>query len=253
MKKNNLLPLLMAVILLSSMSPKEELDYKEILKESDFYRGGQIPGIIWDLQVQNIELDKLKNEITLKVEASAQDNQQFTLINFLKPKKYSGQKMLLRDNNMWFIKTGMRRPVPISGRQRLTGTASNADVATTNYYLDYNINETTNETVNGELCFVMELVAKNNLVSYSKIKYWIRQKDRKGIKAEYYAKSGKLIKIAYIEYNNIAEYQNIKHRFVSKVTITDAINKKDKTILNISVPTFKSFSNSKFQKNTLLD
>ena len=202
MKTINLFILGIVSVFTISMAIESEPDYGKILKQADFYRGGQVPGISWDLEVKNIEEGKIKNEITLKVESSSQNNQQFTLINFLKPKKYSGQKMLLRDNNMWFIKTGMRRPIPISGRQRLTGTASNADVSTTNYFLDYQIQKVMSNTINGEEFFVMDLVAKSNLISYSQIKYWISKVKNQGVKAEYYGKSGKLIKVAKIEYTN---------------------------------------------------
>jgi len=253
MKKINLFILIVISMLSISMITETKPDYGEILKKADFYRGGQVPGIAWYLEVDNVEEGKLKNELTLKVESSAQDGQQFNLINFLKPKKYSGQKMLLRDNNMWFMKPGMRRPIPISGRQRLTGTASNADVATTNYFLDYKINSVVDDTVKGQKCYKLDLIANTNLVSYSQIKYWISKDKNQGLKAEYYGKSGKLIKIAFIDYDNKATYENKEYNFVSKITIIDAINKQNKTIIAMSLPIFKTFSNSNFQKNSLMD
>ncbi|MCK8522361.1 outer membrane lipoprotein-sorting protein [Aquimarina sp. D1M17] len=244
---------LVVMIITISSKPILETDYDTILKRADQYRGGQVPGISWEVQVQNIEEGAIRNELNLKVEASTTDTQQFALITFLKPKKYGGQKLLLRGNNMWFIKKGLSRPVPISGRQRLSGSASNADVASANYYQDYDISEVKETEIDGQEYWLYELVAKNNLVSYSKIKYWINKEDYHGVKAEFYGKSKKLIKTAFFKYQNEMLYENEKDKYISEVKIVDNINTEDSTILNMTSPEFKSFSNSKFQKSVLMD
>ena len=165
MKKTALTLLTLTLFFLVSTAYKEineEPDFEEILKQSDFYRGGRVSGISWDLEVQNIEEGDLRNEISLKVEATTNSESQYALISFLKPKKYDGQKLLLRGNNMWFVKRGMRRPVPISGRQRLSGSAANADAAAANYFLDYDIKNTSSEAIDGKECWKLELVAKSS-------------------------------------------------------------------------------------------
>ncbi len=244
---------LIMILAIPSWKTTEEVDYNAILKKADFYRGGQIPGISWRVQVQNIEEGEIRNELDLKVEASTTETQQFALITFLKPKKYGGQKLLLRGNNMWFIKKGLSRPVPISGRQRLSGSASNADVASANYYQDYKINEVEETQIDEQSYWLYELVAKNNLVSYSKIKYWISKDYNRGVKAEFYGKSGKLIKTGFFEYQNEMVYNNEKSNYISQVKIIDNINTEDSTILSMTSPEFRSFSNSKFQKSVLMD
>ncbi|GAA3648235.1 outer membrane lipoprotein-sorting protein [Flavivirga jejuensis] len=247
---------LLALIFLVSTSFKEvsdTTDFEEILKQSDFYRGGRVPGISWDLEVQNIEEGNLRNKLNLKVEATTNSESQYALISFLKPKKYDGQKLLLRGNNMWFVKRGMRRPVPISGRQRLSGSAANADAAAANYFLDYDIINTSSETIEGKACWKLELIAKKNLVSYSKIIYWISKEESFGLKADFFGKSGKLIKTGYFDYENKVTYENKSYKYISKITIIDKINTKDKTILDIVNPAFEAYSNAKFQKNSLLE
>jgi negative regulator of sigma E activity len=253
MKKNILLLLALFTTISSIQAQDVKVDFEEILKKADFYRGGQVPGISWSLEVKNIEKAKVKNELTLNVEATTQDEQQFALISFLKPKKYRGQKLLLRGNNMWFVKKGMRRPVPISGRQRLTGSAANADVAAANYFLDYDIINTTEENIGDKECWVLELKAKNNLVSYSKIMYWITKEESFGLKANFYGKSGKLIKSGSFEYDNEIVFNSKDYKYISKITIQDKINKEDQTILDILNPAFENFNNAKFQKNNLLE
>lgn len=228
-------------------------DFSAILKEADFYRGGHVLGISWDLRVENIEKEKLKNEIFLRLEGSAIEERLFALASFLAPKKYKGQKLLVRDNNMWYAKPGLRRPVAISSRQRLSGSAANADIASANYYHDYDIVSTKETILNDQACWVMELEAKNNLVSYPRLKYWIAKDAHLGLKTEYYGKSGKLIKYAVFEYDNKIKYEKKDYDFISRVIIYDSINRSNKTILNLSNIVFRNFSNSKFQKSRLLD
>lgn len=245
----------LAILIVGSFSWRSTslVEINEVLKQADFYRGGQVPGVTWALTVQNIEQGKLKSEIGLLVEAASDDDSQYVLITFLEPRKYIGQKLLVRDNSMWFIRKGLRNPVPISSRQRLTGSAANADVSTANYYKDYSIKRYEEVTYKDTACWLLTLEAKNNLVSYPTIKYWITKKENFGIYAQYYGKSEKLIKEAYFQYDNKVVYDGKQESYISEVEIIDNINKEDKTLLNIAPAEFKSFNNSKFQKDRLLD
>jgi len=254
MKKYFGITLISFLFLSTGFSPSNYVvDFDEVLKTADFYRGGQVPGISWDVDVRNYEQGKDREDLDLLVEAASEGERQFTLVTFLSPQKYEGQVFLVRDNNMWFMKPNLRRPVPISGRQRLSGTASNTDVASVNYYNDYNIAETSEGEYEGEPCWILDLEAKNNLVSYAKVKYWISKSESMGLKAEFRGKSGKLIKYAYFEYENDVTYKSKKSKFISKVAIFDGINKEDKTTLYISKVKFPSYASSKFQKNNLID
>jgi len=254
MKKRYALRLLPLLFFFStSWKFTEEKDLLTILKEADFHRGGQIKGISWDLHVLNYEQGRLKNKLTLFVEASSVEERQFALIAFLEPKKFKGQKLLLRDNNMWFSKIDLRQPVAISNRQRLSGSAANADVASANYYNDYTIISAKEELLDGQACWVLALEAKNSLVPYLRIDYWITKQEHLGIQTLFYGKSSKLIKSARFEYTNAVAYHTKKENFISKITIRDNINTENQTILNISNIRFDSFSHAKFQKDRLQD
>lgn len=229
------------------------VDFQEVLRLADFYRGGHVPGIAWDLEVQNIERGKIKNEITFLIEAKTVETKLYAMVNFLKPRKYDGQKLLVRENNMWFVKPGLRRPVAISSRQRLSGSAANADVASANYLNEYDIVVNEEDTFNGTDCWVLELEAKSNLVSYPRIKYWVAKKGNLGLQAEFYGKSKKLIKVAHFEYDNTFNYEGEDHSFVSKVIIFDKINEEDKTTLMLDNIRVKKYNTSKFQKGRMMD
>ncbi|MEM9824518.1 MAG: hypothetical protein AAF985_25755, partial [Bacteroidota bacterium] len=66
----------------------ETVNFEQILWKADFYRGGHIPGIAWDLEVQNIEKGKIKNEISLINEANVFETRLFALLKFLIHRKY---------------------------------------------------------------------------------------------------------------------------------------------------------------------
>ncbi|XLS29700.1 outer membrane lipoprotein-sorting protein [Flavobacteriaceae bacterium M23B6Z8] len=256
MKSNIVIKIFGLVLLLISSNSWRSTnltEISEVLKQADFYRGGQVPGVTWGLTVQNIEKGTLKSEIGLLVEAASDDDSQYVLITFLEPRKYIGQKLLVRDNSMWFVRKGLRNPVPISSRQRLTGSAANADVSTANYYKDYSIKNYEEVVFKDAECWLLTLEANNNLVSYPTVKYYITKKENFGIYAQYYGKSGKQIKEAYFKYENKVIYNGKEQPYISGVEIVDNINKEDKTLLNIAPAEFRSFNNSKFQKDRLLD
>jgi len=224
-----------------------------LLKDSDFYRGGRIEGVSWNVHVKNIEQSKIKNEISVEVDIAHKKRKQFALINFLTPVKYRGQKLLLREHNMWFSKPSLRRPVPISSRQRLSGAASNADIASANYFEDYTAQMLSPESIDGIPCYTLELIAKTNLVSYYRIKYWVQENTHQGLKAEFYGKAGKLIKTARFKYNNKIMHNDKEVDFISDIIINDNINKEDFTTLTISNVALKTFSSSNFQQKRMIE
>lgn len=250
--KKSFLMLLWLMFISTFMIFGQDADVIKALKKSDFYRGGS-QGVEWDVKVQNIEQGVTKNDLTISVEGSIADDHFYSLISFVSPKKFEGQKLLIRDNNMWFMKKGLSNPVPISSRQRLTGNAANADVAASNYSKDYDIISVENGIVSGKACWILNLKAKDNLVTYPNVKYWISKTENFGLQAEFYGKSDKLIKTATFEYNNKVDYKSKRYDYLSKIVISDMINKEDKTILNVTNISFPTFASSKFQKDRLLD
>lgn len=149
------------------------------------------------------------------------------------------------------MKKGLRGPIPISGRQRLSGSASNADVATANYINDYQIEQVTEETLKDIPVWKFQLTAKSKLVTYSNITLYVVKDKNLAIKAEYYGKSGKLIKEGYFTYDNIIRYQGKSSPYLSNIEIKSALKKGDYTILEIVNPSFEEISSSKFLKNSL--
>jgi negative regulator of sigma E activity len=232
---------------------KNESSQIALLKEADLHRGGGIEGLAWELSVREFKAGQEKSRIDFSVDGATRENRVMAKITYLTPKKYEGQKMLVRDHNLWFAKPGFRRAVPISGRQRLTGAAANADVASANYANDYDIDSVSTDSINGIPCTLLVLKAKNSLVAYPKIKYWVDDTKRIGIKAEFFGVSGKLIKRAAFEYGGKLLYKKREIAFVSRIRIKEELNEDNETTLELSHIVAQDQPLAKFEPASLIE
>lgn len=238
--------MLLSGIVLCSRPVFAEMTPKEILEKSDEARGS-VKGIVWEIKLESIENGR-KQSRTLKIKARDFNS----LAEFISPPKVKGRKLLMIDRNMWFIKPGLRKPVPISPRQKLMGSASNGDIASTNYAGDYDATLVSEDTVKGELCYLLDLTAINKKVTYDRIKYWVSKKRLVGVKAEFFTVSGKIFKSATFEYGNSIPIEGKPKPFVSKMIITDAVIKENVTTMTYSKIRLKKIPNSTFNLNLLV-
>jgi outer membrane lipoprotein-sorting protein len=225
----------------------EEPSVKDILQHADRARGN-VAGIVWDISITtNEDGADTTRSLTVKVKG---DN---TLARYTRPPAYNDRMVLMRDRNMWFIRSGLKKPVSISPRQKLMGDAANGDIASTNYANDYGGELIGQEPVNGEACYVLDLRAANKNATYDRIKYWVSKKRLVGVKAEFYTLSGKLFKTAEFRYDNrIALPDGGEIPFVSALTIRDAIQRDRVTTLNYSNITVRQLPDSAFNLNLLV-
>jgi hypothetical protein len=223
-----------------------EMTPKEILSRADRARGN-MEGVEWEIEIESVESGRTQNR-TLLVTARGYNS----LAEFLSPPKVKGQKLLMIDRNMWFIKPGLRKPVPISPRQKLMGGASNGDIASTNYAGDYEPTSVADDTVNGEPCFLLDLKATNKKATYDRIMYWISKERLVGVKSEFFTVSGKKFKVVTFEYENRIMVEGKPIAFVSKMVITDAVIKGDVTTMTYEKVTPKKIPDSAFNLNLLV-
>ena len=243
--------IVLLVILLSGMvfnakSALAEMTPKEILQKADEARGN-VEGVEWTIKIESIERGR-KQVRTLIIKARDFNS----LAEFTSPPKVKGRKLLMIDRNMWFVKPGLRKPVPISPRQKLIGGASNGDIASTNYAGDYKVTSASEELVNEESCYLYDLTATNKKATYDRIKYWISKKRLVGVKADFFTVSGKMFKSATFEYNNRIMVQDEPRSFVSKMVITNAVIKEDITTMTYSKVKIKRIPDSTFNLNLLM-
>lgn len=220
---------------------------EELLKESDRARGAADDGVSWDIDLETFE-GSSTNKVKYKVKVKGVD----ALAEAIAPARNKGEMYLFNDRTIWFFKPGLKKPVAISARQKLMGQAANGDIASTNYYRDYSGKIVGSEMVDGEDTWKLELKAKAKNVTYDGIRYWISKKDRIGIKAEFLTVSGEMFKSATFEYKNKVVKGSQTFPFVSKMTIVDAVNKSNKTIITYFEPKPEKHADSIFNVNNLL-
>jgi hypothetical protein len=194
-------------------------DPQHILERSDQARGGGLPGVVWRIRLQAREGSKALEEQVLEVRAV----DEASVAETLEPARFRGAKLLQVGRNMWLTKTGLSKPIPVSPRQRMTGQASNGDIAATNYAADYTATLAGEESVEGEACQVLELNAKHKRATYDRVRYWVSKGREVAVKAEFFSLSGKLLKTARFEYGHGIQYEGRRIPFVSRMVIRDAL------------------------------
>ncbi len=163
----------------------------------------------------------------------------------LSPEDAKGRRYIAEaKGSMWFWKPGLSRPVSVSRRQRLSGDAAIGDIASTSYVDGYKLVSNSPGKVNGEAATVYILKANSLSDTYREIRYWVTKKGNLGKKAEFYAKSGTLIRSSTMEYNNKVNGKP----FLSKMIIKDS----SKTVnLSFSKVKMGSYPASLFDKKSL--
>jgi outer membrane lipoprotein-sorting protein len=216
-----------------------------ILKAADQARGN-ITGIQWIIELHSVDNGREQSR-TFKLKARDRNS----LAEYMAPPRVKGRMLLMLDRNMWFLKPDLKKPVPISPRQKLSGNASNGDIASTNYAGDYKAESVSNETVNGKECYALNLVSTTKKATYDRIRYWIDKERNVGVKAEFYTVSGKLLKTAMFEYGNTLQLDEETRPFISKMVITDAVVRENITTLIYKYVQLKNIPDSTFNLNLL--
>jgi hypothetical protein len=174
-----------------------------------------------------------------------------TLATATIPAKDKGNKIVMINGSMWFSKPGLSKPVPISRRQKLLGTAAYGDIAATNYAEDYSVQTLPDDTFQGISCYVYDLRAKSSEATYDRIKYWISKDDVIGIRAEYYTVSGKKFKSATMQYQNNVFIEGVRRPFISEIDIQDDILGGEHTTLTFENPKIGKIADHTFNLNLL--
>ena len=204
---------------------------EDLLKDSDRARGSVGSGISWRSSVETSEdgnVAKMEYVIRAKGDQAVAET--------VAPDANKGEYLVFKERNLWFLKPGMKRPVVISARQKLTGPASNADIAATNYYRDYDGKIVGEEKIDGVDCFKLDLKAKSKSVSYNGIRYWVTKDSHLGIKAEFLSIKGDVFKTAIFKYDNKFTVEGKTIPFMSAIAIADAQKSTSRTAIKIDAP-----------------
>ncbi len=206
-------------------SRESGVDAEALLKRSDSFRNGW-PSYVAHVKITNFESGKPDEEALYQVSQKGTDK---TYVDFLSPRD-KGRHLLMLNDDMWIYLPDTSRPVRITPLERLSGNASNGDIARTNYAVDYAPVYLRSERVGEENCRVLELTAKRKGATYQRIEYWLRVEDARPVKADFYLTSGKHIKSATFD-----EYVPINGRSqLHRMTLYDQIRHNSHSVLEYS-------------------
>jgi outer membrane lipoprotein-sorting protein len=206
-------------------SPQSAPDAQAILKRSDAARNAW-ESFVLRVKITNYEDGKSDEEHLFQV---YQKGTEKTYVEFLSPRD-KGRHMLMLGDDMWIYLPDTKRPIRITPMERLTGNASNGDVARTNYAVDYDAGWVRNEQVNGVRCHVLELTARRKGATYRRILLWVRADNARPVKGDYFLASGKHIKSATFD-----EYITVQGQtLLRRMTIYDQVRKNSRSVIEYS-------------------
>jgi Outer membrane lipoprotein-sorting protein len=220
---------------------------QELLHASDRARGGLQSGVTWNITIDTVEEDQKTSRAAI-VKVLRTD----ALVEMTLPPREKGQILLFNNRNLWFIKPGLRKPMSVSARQKLSGQAANGDIASTYYARDYQGTIVREEKVGNEDTYVLELKAIARNVTYDRIRYWISKSRQLGVKAEFLTLQGDIFKTAVFEYGNTLKVGSQMYPFVSQMRITDAAFPTNTTTIIYSAPRVEEHPASLFNINNVV-
>ena len=156
------------------------------------------------------------------------DEKAFT--EYLSPAREKGTKMLKLTDQLWIYSPGSDRTIQISGhmlRQSLMGSDLSYEDMMDNAELikDYNAAVIGSETIDERDCWIVELQAETDEVSYQLRKVWVDKVRYIPLKEELYAKSGQLLK--RLELKDITRIDN--RWYPKRMIFKDMLKKGDGT------------------------
>lgn len=233
------------------LSNAEFTQVKSLLSAAEKFRGNIGKDFVFDINVIETKDKEVKSDNELKVFVNllgGETSSRHVISKFVKGRSVN-TLVLQRDFNMWFYKQGTRVPIRISPAQRLIGGASYADISNTNYAEHYDPVRIT-KTVLGKVdVYKIYLKKLEKGVAYETIGYYVSQDTKRPVKADFFTRSGKLIKTMYFR-----KFENLGGRTVSREwAIVDRINSKLVTFINVVDITYESQDDSLFTPERIKD
>jgi outer membrane lipoprotein-sorting protein len=214
-----------ACCIIASRAAPPSPDAEALLRQSDRFRNAW-PSYVVHVKITDFAAGRPDEEHLYEVSQKGADK---TYVDFLSPRE-KGEHLLMLADDMWVYLPDASRPVRITPLERLTGDASNGDVARTNYAADYSPVYLRAEKAGDVECYVLELTARRKGATYYRVLYWLRAEDARPVKAEYYVTSGKHIKSATFDKYEVIGGQTRLRQF----TLYDEILHNSHSVLEYS-------------------
>ncbi len=211
-----------AFLLFTATAALAAPDPASLLKQYDSLRNGWASFVV-RVKITNYEQGKEDEEHLFEVYQKGTDK---SYVEFLSPRE-KGRHLLMLGDDMWIYLPDTSRPIRITPLERLTGNASNGDVARTNWSADYEAGYLRFERVDGTPCHLLELTAKRKGATYRKVHLWLRGDNSRPVKADFFVASGKHFKSAtYDRYGTVGSAT-----IVTRITIYDQVRKNSRSVM----------------------
>ena len=216
---------------------------EQILTGIDKTRNGWSSYVV-DIKISNFKQGKSVDGNAYQVFIKGADR---TLVKFMSPID-RGKSLLMLEQGMWLFLPTAGRPIRVTPLQRLSGNASNGDVAQTSLTANYTPKLAGEESIEGKPTWILELDSKKKSSTYQHVRLWIGKDDMLPVRAEFRLTSGKPSKrVDYVEYQKVAGGQTLLKRQV----MYDLLRNDQKTVMEYGNYTQRDLPDSLFNQNSL--
>ncbi len=182
--------------------------------------------------VGSMEID-LGKRVLLKEMRTVAEGMDKSFVEFTNPED-RGVRYLKVDKNLWMYFPSEQETIRISGhllKEGMMGSdVSYEDALESGAITDkYDISVLGTEALAGRQCYILDLNAKVRTVNYERQKFWVDAERFVVLKAEMYAKSGKLLK----ESTALEVKQFGTRWFTTKVKMEDKLKKGGGTVFTM--------------------
>ncbi len=232
-----------ALLLPASAEP----DYKAILKSID--QMGDFGRQDYSATYSIVSEKPGENPSSLEVKLFRRDEHDQLVLLIQKPEKQKGQGYLKIDDNVWFYDPESGNFSHSTMKENISNSqAKNSDMKRYTFADDYEIADAVSGKLGAFATYVLDLKAKNNEVSYQRVKLTIRQDKSVPLKEEDYSVSGKLMRtVYYLPTYIVAGGKTIP----AKIKIVNEVNKGEQSVLTISGVSVEKLPDTVFQKSFL--
>ncbi len=238
---SRLVPLRLFFLMVTASIPHTQPALREISHQQDAPPGDEILKRVDQNTVSRTTIVVSKMVIhgrrdTRTVESKSwQRGADESFTEYLAPAREKGTKMLKLKDMLWTYSPSTDRTILISGhmlRQSVMGSDLSYEDMMDDPYLSnlYTARVSSEDTVAGRPCWVLDLAAKKDDVAYHDRKVWVDKVRFVLLKEDLFAKSGRLLKTV-----EVLEVMNVQNRWIAKsVRFKDVMRQGEGTEFHIA-------------------
>lgn len=183
-------PLAILIVFLAGLKAPSA---SEILRKAEAVRNPSLDYAV-DFTIHGVSKSGTQGErdATYSMLASGKDR---TVIVMRTPENLYGALVLMADQRCWMLLPRALKPWELSAAQMVAGDIATGDLARSNLTKGYAATLAGDDSVDGEPCWRLELVAETERAHSARILYWVAKKSFLPWKLEHYGRNGTLIKV----------------------------------------------------------